>query len=440
MRSKFRFLSLPFFRLLSDNIFSFLVNVIITILISNQVGLGALAQLTLLQTISILLSFVSNLGTNYIFIREYKNDGFCPRYLTSYIFLNLLTLIFYILSFSSIVGVFSTLESIDFYYIFIFIISRGIFNFCQVSSLHYQAQGKAHLFSNFSILSKFTQLMSFFIIGYFYGLNVNNIYIPFLIESVVLFVSFRGIKFSIPKKKFLRSNRIKMLTLVRLSCPLILSSIMVQINIRADILLIEFLGTEHDLEVYSAVARLILPAFFFPRIIGVISYPFLLEYYRESKVKYHEFLEEVLSLCSVISILFILLSISFGYLFFDKLFFEKGYDMYILFSLLSLSWLFIMKGPILGRALIVAGCEKHEAYKTSLGALINIFLNFLLISNFGSLGAVVASIVSYSISDYFYYSIPKDTKNMFFITSRTFIPKWSLAKSGFDKIVRKNHE
>ncbi|WP_219605463.1 hypothetical protein, partial [Vibrio parahaemolyticus] len=67
-----------------------------------------------------------------------------------------------------------------------------------------------------------------------------------------------------------------MLTLVRLSCPLILSSIMVQINIRADILLIEFLGTEHDLEVYSAVARLILPAFFFPRIIGVISYPFLL--------------------------------------------------------------------------------------------------------------------------------------------------------------------
>ncbi|MFM4956266.1 polysaccharide biosynthesis C-terminal domain-containing protein [Aeromonas veronii] len=324
-------------------------------------------------------------------------------------------------------------DTLNHYYLWVFILSRGIFNFSQITSLYYQAKSAPHIFSNYSIYSKVVLLISMVCIEIVFGLNSHNIYLPFLFESLMLLFSFSGIKFRRSSfEDFVNYTP----RLLKASIPLILSSIMVQINVRSDILILEKIGTKFDLELYSAIARIILPAFFFPRVIGTLAYPHMIDTYNCNDDRYKEFLMDILSFSSFVSILLLSISIFLGPFFIDLLFSSNQDAMYSLFITLSVSWIFIMKGPILGRALIIQNCSNHEAFKTVAGAFINVGLNVYLIPLFGAGGAAIATIISYAFSEFFYYSLFPSTRLLFKVTLYSVIPRPNRVIAGFKVITR----
>ena len=82
-------------------------------------------------------------------------------------------------------------------------------------------------------------------------------------------------------------------------------------------------------------------------------------------------------------------------------------------NILSISWIFILRGPYISKILVIENLEKYVFYKVAIAAFINIVLNFIFIKKYGSVGAAITSVVSYFISDLFFYVFFKRTRVYF---------------------------
>jgi PST family polysaccharide transporter len=69
-------------------------------------------------------------------------------------------------------------------------------------------------------------------------------------------------------------------------------------------------------------------------------------------------------------------------------------------KILMWSFLFGSLGMALERWLVVEGLVQFQLFATSLGAAINIVLNYWLLPQYGALGATWATVISYAVSGY----------------------------------------
>ena len=81
--------------------------------------------------------------------------------------------------------------------------------------------------------------------------------------------------------------------------------------------------------------------------------------------------------------------------------------------------IFVALGFAGGRWFINEGLQMFQLYKTILGAVANILLNYILIPNFGAVGAAISTLISFSIAAYFSDLIFTATRPMFYMKTKT---------------------
>jgi PST family polysaccharide transporter len=73
---------------------------------------------------------------------------------------------------------------------------------------------------------------------------------------------------------------------------------------------------------------------------------------------------------------------------------------------------------------------KLGLYRTVLGAVINVAMNFYLIPRYAAMGAAIATVVSYAVSGVFANLLSARTRPIFYMQMRSFIPGkfWDLSE------------
>ena len=244
------------------------------------------------------------------------------------------------------------------------------------------------------------------------GLNVVFFGLIFIIEALVLlsgyfyFLSMKSkIKFSFEYSKSTISFLLKQ------SFPLLLSGIFVTSYMRIDQLMIkEFLGV-YEVGIYSTAVKISESINFIPTVIVSSLFPIIVS----SKLNQRLYFKRLKLL--FLLLIFIALSISL---------FITLFSHYIIFYLLgeqyiesvefinTLIWasIAISIGVLSNSILINENLQKRIFISSFIGAVINIFLNIILIKRFGISGAVYSSIFSYSISGFLIYLIFSDSRKI----------------------------
>ena len=202
-------------------------------------------------------------------------------------------------------------------------------------------------------------------------------------------------------------------SLLRDSWPLMLSSIAVMLYMRIDQIMIkEMLGAE-AVGNYVAAVKISELWYFIPIVINNSLFPAIIDAKNKGERFYYKRLQQLFNLL-IWSSVFIAVPIFFLSPFIISQLFGNVYiSAAPVLSIHIWSAIFIFMNNTVGKWHIAENLTKLLLYRTALGALINIGLNFILIPEYGIIGAAWSTLISYAFVAYFSGLLFKPTRKLF---------------------------
>lgn len=211
--------------------------------------------------------------------------------------------------------------------------------------------------------------------------------------------------------------------LIRDSWPLILSGLAIYIQARIDQVMIGEMMGDAELGQYSAALRLIEFLGFVPVIIYSSVAPAITKAKSEGPAVFHK---RLLNIYRLMFILFLVTSVPI-YLISDRivliLYGEQYQTAGMLLSLLSIRLFFTNFGVAKGLFIANENLFKYSLVTAIAGSLVNIFLNYLLIPDYKSVGAIWAAIASFFVTTFFidlFYSKTRENLKLMLSSMLTF--------------------
>ena len=242
-------------------------------------------------------------------------------------------------------------------------------------------------------LSAFVVSMGLLII-YTANIEVNVVTIVLLyaigrlVVTATVSIYWKRVFNEISKPKFVLKPMLKM------AIPLLLVTSTSVIASNADAIMIGWIRNVKDVGLYSVAAKLALLVVFLLQVTTSVLSPKLAEMYAQNKIKEMNVL--------VRKITFGLMLIAIGFLIFFILTgkymlslwgieFEEAYSILII---LSIGQFFNISTGCAGMLLMMCGFEKTYGYISIVFVLLNILLNYFLITLYGAVGAAVATAIT----------------------------------------------
>jgi O-antigen/teichoic acid export membrane protein len=218
-------------------------------------------------------------------------------------------------------------------------------------------------------------------------------------------------------------DRLRIQAMLKESIPLILASVMTSIYMRIDQVMLGVMSTDAEVGNYAAAVRISEVWNFIPIAICASVFPAIIRAKQNSKEQYQQKIQQLYDSIAWISLI---LAVGIG-----------------LSAPTIMPWLLGEEYVAAGKILIVhiwsapfvflgiAGCQwlmvedlSHITFVlTSLGAISNILLNWLLIPRFHGLGAAIATAISYGIASHLFFLLsPRLFYNGWMLTKALFIP------------------
>lgn len=204
-------------------------------------------------------------------------------------------------------------------------------------------------------------------------------------------------KSSIIDISYLAFNKKEAKYLLKESFPLIISSIIASIYLQIDQIMIKELLDTNAVGLYSAAIKISEIFYIIPIIITASLFPAIVNSKKQSIELYNFRLQKLYDLMIWTSI-FIAIVITF--LFNEGVSLLYGKDFMDANSILIIHiWagVIIFYGHVKHKWAINENLNKEEAYMVAIGAISNIFLNYIFIPIYGAIGAAYATIISYFI-------------------------------------------
>ncbi|TIN80008.1 flippase [Mesorhizobium sp.] len=223
------------------------------------------------------------------------------------------------------------------------------------------------------------------------------------------------------------------------SWMLFLGSIFAIVYLKIDMIMLRWLAGPAEVGTYAVAATLSEAAYFVPAALVASVFPKLIESAKTDQDLFARQLQtafDVLWLAGLgmIATMFLL----GGPLI--RLLFGAQYDASIpvlLVHVLSAPFLFMRIA--FTRWTIIGGGATFFMLTEGLGALTNVAFNFLLIPHYGSIGAALATLVSYATATYLALVIPRRTRPIFVMMSRSAFMPWRAPKDFFNYVRRSAH-
>ena len=375
--------------------------------------------LSFVLSIVFLFGILSDLGLNAIVVREIiRHPGNENQILGSTFTLKLagsLLAIALALSLSWVL-----VRDID-VVMLIFIISLQLI-FQSFDTVDYYFQ--AHVQSKYSVYSKLISLSAttFFCLLFIYfkkSLIWFAAIVP--IEIAVARIAVFCFYINISKNVTSWSVSLDMIKdLLRKSWPLIVSGVAISVYMRIDQIMIRQLLGDSQVGLYSAAVRVSEALYFIPMVIMSSVFPAIVSSKMQSEDLYYRRLQFVLGILlwmAVIVAVFISLFAKFILVGFFG-------DAYLpaagVLALHSWACIFVYLGVAGTRWLINENLQLFSMAYTTLGAICNIALNFLLIPRYSIYGAALATVIAQLIAGVLANSLNKRTRKIFELQLKAF--------------------
>jgi O-antigen/teichoic acid export membrane protein len=193
------------------------------------------------------------------------------------------------------------------------------------------------------------------------------------------------------------------------SWPLIISGIMVTLYMKIDAIMLQNMKGVKEAGAYQTVATLSEAWNFMPIVIVTSLFPAILNARRDDVNRYNKRIQNLYDLMVYLS-LPVALVITFASPLIYKLYkHEYAYAAPVL-SVHIWSGIFVFLGTASTQYLIAENYNKLTFIRTGFGAIVNIFLNLILIPEMGMMGAAIATLAAYASAAFFVLVIPKVNK------------------------------
>ena len=223
-----------------------------------------------------------------------------------------------------------------------------------------------------------------------------------LFDSFVLACGFIYffLKHSTFRIKYLIFHKSTAIDLLKDSWPLIFSGGVLMIQARIDQVMIKEMLGSLEVGYYSVAMRLIEAVAFIPMLLKSSLYPSIQSAKIQSKALYQD---RLLNFYRLNFLFFLVLAIPI-FIFAEPiivlLFGIEYQPAGVLLALLSIRLFFTNMGVARGTYIVTENLMKFSMFTMILGTIVNIYLNYVLIPNYGARGAIVATIVSFFTTIY----------------------------------------
>ncbi len=245
-----------------------------------------------------------------------------------------------------------------------------------------------------------------------------------LFDSVVLAIGFIYFYFqnhlSFKEWKFERDVAV---SLLKDSWPLILSSMAIAVYMRIDQVMIKEMMDNKAVGQYAAAVRLSEAWYFIPMVVASSLFPAIINAKKQSDEIYYARLQRLYDLM-VWTAIGIALPMAFLSDWVVNLLFGGQYDQAGSVLMIHIwTGVFVFLGVASGKWLLIENLQVFSTINTTIGAIINVILNYILIKNNGIVGAAWATLISYFFAAYLCLVFFRKTRKNFFNLSKSLLLK-----------------
>ncbi len=405
----------------AEKVLKIISELFIGIWIARYLGPEHFGLLSYAQSYAGLFMVIATLGLNTVIVRELVKDERKRDLLLGTAFiLQLLGAILVIVILSLTIKLTS---NDSFTNILIFIIAFSTF-FKSFNVIDFYFQSK--VLSKFTVYANMILLLISSIIKILLILNeASLIYFAYIIlfESFILAIGFIYFytknNISIFNWKFDKKLAI---SLLKDSWPLILSGIVITVYMKIDQVMIQSMLGSESVGQYAAAVRLSEAWYFIPMIIASSLFPAIINAKSISKELYYTRLQKLYDLMVWMGIA-IAIPMTFLSNWIIELLYGNEYNLAGDVLMLHIwAGVFVFLGVAFSKYLIAENQTKKAFYRTTLGAIINIILNYLLIPIYGINGAAIATIIGQISANYLYDIFDKDLQQQLKMKTMCFFP------------------
>ncbi|MBO3460963.1 flippase [Aetokthonos hydrillicola Thurmond2011] len=209
--------------------------------------------------------------------------------------------------------------------------------------------------------------------------------------------------------------------LIKESWPLIFSVFAIAIYMKIDQIMLGQMVNDEAVGVYSAATRISEIWYFIPVTIASSVAPTIYQAKQASEVLYYQRMNQFVRFMVLIS-----LTISVPMTFLSgtiiTALFGNGYvGAGPILAIHIWSSLFVFMGVAISPWYIAEGLTHLAMYRTLMGAVTNVLLNIFLLPTYGGMGAALATVISYSFSDFFSNATHPKTRKIFKIQIKSLL-------------------
>jgi polysaccharide transporter, PST family len=224
------------------------------------------------------------------------------------------------------------------------------------------------------------------------------------------------------------------------SWPLIISGVSSLLYLRLDVLMLGAMAGDFEVGIYSAATRISEAWYFIPMIIASGVQPLILRLHISDNAQYSQRLGQLYALMAWSSVSIAVL-VSFIGPIIISLLFGSAYAAAAPVLIVHIwAGVPVFLGVASSQFLTAENLARISLYRTGLGLLANVLLNFVLIPRFGALGAALATVISYTIATFSLLLFRKSRHQVWKMIA-AFTPSAALnAAAALQLQVRKNAE
>jgi O-antigen/teichoic acid export membrane protein len=225
-----------------------------------------------------------------------------------------------------------------------------------------------------------------------------------------------------PRLRQLRITFTRAKVLLKDCWPLLLSGIAISVYMKIDQIMLGQMVGDEAVGLYSAAVRISEVWYLIPMIIVASVFPAILEAKKLSKERYYQHFQHLYDLMVWLSVGFALLmtflSTAIVTLLFGEAFVASG----PILAIHIWAAVFVFLGVASTQWFIAENRQLLILQRTTLGALVNIAFNFLLIPAYGPIGAAIATVAAQFTVGFLIDAIQPETRQIFIMKIRAFNP------------------
>ena len=408
---------------IAETIFRLLINFLITILIARYFGPEFFGVLSYSISLIVLFQVFGHMGLSGLIVRELvKNPKFNVEILgTTFI----LKTFGYIFSFTALViYILCTEDTQSEQFWIVFFLSIGIlFKPFNVIEFWFKSrlEAKYNFLAKTSVLTIVTIAKIILILT---GSRIINFALAILFEEILLAISFvllynkksqidfKEWKFSPKRAKGLLSD----------SWKVFLGSLFAVIYLKIDQMMIKWFHGSIEVGLYSVASKISEVWYFIPTAIVMSLFPKLIDIHKTNSVLFKIRLQQIFDFLFTIGFVIAIMLTFISESLISILFGEAYVESVPILVIHLWGGVFIFMRSLLSKWILIENILIVSLITQGLGALTNIFLNYLFIPNHGGIGAAYATLISYAVASYFSLTFHPRTRPVFWMMTNSIFP------------------